>query len=395
VNNLATIRVGYPRVRYQGALRLSRTLLASVAACLILCSCGMGRERGQQSGKEAPPGRAAAGADPAPSKQQPKPTAPADPAKFAIIISGVGGEDVYTKKFTSQAFRIQDALTTRFGFPEKNVTLLTETGATGAEDGFAEPDRPGGGYTGRSTADEVRKAFDRVKATAKPNGLLLVVMIGHGSFDNQEPKFNLVGPDFAAKDYAKLLASVPIKRIVFINSSSCSGEFVKPLSADGRIVITATRSGNEQNITTFAENFIRAITEDAADTDKNGRLSILEIFNYASKLTADGYKEKDQLATEHALLDDNGDGVGHEKAEAGDGALAAATYLDSKPIQEASGDADLAKLLERRQQLEDSIAALKAKKAQMEPQAYDAELEKLLIELSKLNQDIKSHQKEK
>jgi hypothetical protein len=385
-------------VRYPAFWRLRRTAVAA-GVVWLLCSCGMGRERApEQSGSQSPAGanQSPSSRDQAPSKDPARPApAQADPNKFAIIISGVGGEDVYTKKFTSQAFRLHDALTGRLGFAEKNVTLLTETGASGAEDGFADPDRASGGYVGRSTEDEVRKALDRVKAAAKPNSLLLVVLIGHGSFDNQEPKFNLVGPDFAAKDYAKLLASVPAKRIIFVNCSSSSGEFIKPLSAEGRIVITATRSGNEQNITTFADNFIRALTDDAADADKNGRLSLLEVFNYATKLTADSYKEKDQLATEHALLDDNGDGVGHEKAEAGDGTLAGVTYLDSKPIQEANGDPEMARLLEKRQQLEESIGSLKAKRSAMKAEDYDAELEKLLVELAKLNQDIKARQNQK
>jgi hypothetical protein len=393
VNNFSTNCVRYPAF-----WRLRRTAVAA-GVVWLLCSCGMGRERApEQSGSQSPAGanQSPSSHDQAPSKDQARPAgAEADPNKFAIIISGVGGEDIYTKKFTSQAFRLHDALTGRLGFSEKNVTLLTETGASGAEDGFADPDRPSGGYVGRSTEDEVRKAFDRVKAASKPNSLLLVVLIGHGSFDNQEPKFNLVGPDFAAKDYAKLLASVPAKRIIFVDCSSSSGEFIKPLSAEGRIVITATRSGNEQNITTFADNFIRALTDDAADADKNGRLSMLEVFNYATKLTADSYKEKDQLATEHALLDDNGDGVGHEKAEAGDGPLAGVTYLDSKPIQEANGDPQMARLLDGRQQLEERIGALKTKKSEMKAEDYDAELEKLLVELAKLNQEIKSRQNPK
>jgi hypothetical protein len=379
-----------------------RPATAAGIICLLLCSCGMGRERGaQQSAGQSGTG-GASGAPRSgegqndPQKKDPaqtSPPAPTDPNKFAIIISGVGGEDTYTKKFTAQAFRVHDALTSRFGFAEKNVSLLTETGISGAEDGFTDPDRYSGLYLGRSTEDEVRKAFDRVKAAAKPDSLVLIVMIGHGSFDNQEPKFNLVGPDFAAKDYAKLLASLPTKRTIFVNCSSASGEFIKPLSAEGRITITATRSGNEQNITIFADNFISALTDDAADTDKNGRLSVLEAFNYASKLTADWYKEKDQLATEHPLIDDNGDGVGHEKPEGGDGTLASVTYLDSKPLAEAGGNAEVAALLNKRQQLEESIAQLKAKKAEMKPEDYSAELEKLLVELAKLDQEIKARRK--
>ncbi|HEY6330462.1 MAG TPA: hypothetical protein VI756_14085 [Blastocatellia bacterium] len=408
--NTGFCAVRYRRFRdlYSGLMIACRPAAATGVVCLLLCACGMGRGR-QQSNQEPASGGQQSGEQPATGSQQsptadqaaaskdapkPIPPAPADPNKFALLISGVGGEEVYTKKFTAQVFHLYDLLVSRFGFLDKNVTLLTETGASGAEDGFTDPDKTGEAHVALSTADEVHKAFDRLKTATKPDSLVLIVMIGHGSFDNNEPKFNLVGPDLAAKDYAKLLATVPAKRVVFVDCSSSSGEFIKPLSGEGRIVITATRSGSEQNITVFADNFIAALSDEAADTDKNGRLSVLEVFNYAAKLTADWYKEKDQLATEHALIDDNGDGVGHEKAEGGDGALAGITYLDSKPVAEAHGDAELAAMLQKRQQLEESIAKLKANKPNMKPEEYDSELEKLLLDLAKLNQDIKARQKQ-
>jgi hypothetical protein len=117
-------------------------------------------------------------------------------------------------------------------------------------------------------------------------------------------------------------------------------------------VITATRSGSEQNATVFVEHFTAGLVDGAADTDKNGRVSILEAFNYATKLTADWYKQKNRLATEHALIDDNGDGTGHEEATGGDGTLSKVVYLDSKNIEAAGGDADLGRLIKERQRYE-------------------------------------------
>ena len=175
--------------------------------------------------------------------------------------------------------------------------------------------------------------------------------------------------------------------------ASSSGEFIKPLSAEGRIIITATRSGNEQNATIFADHFIAALTDGAADADKNGRVSVLEAFNYATKVIADWYKQKNRLATEHALIDDNGDGTGHEEATAGDGNLAKIVYIDSKTIEEAGNDAELMRLIALRQKLEEDVEKLKARKSDMKPDEYDTELERLLVDLAKTNQEIKARQR--
>jgi chorismate mutase len=369
--------------------RLTPFLLVS---CFALCSCGASASLKQSNANQSSSQtKAAAETKPAEAKSaEAKPRAAIDPNKFAIIIAGVGGEEAYTKKFTKEAADLYDEATNRLGFDEKNVYLMTEAAGGGPENLARESDLP---KSERATADAVRKAFASVKSAANADSLVLVMLIGHGSFDTQQAKFNLLGPDLTAKDYAALLGALPTRRVIFINSSSSSGEFVKPLSAQGRIVITATRSGNEQNATVFAENFIAALKDDAGDADKNGRISALEAFNYATKLTADWYKQKNRLATEHALIDDNGDGAGHEEAAAGDGAIAKTFYLDSKAIAEAAGDAELAKLIKERQRLEEEVEKLKARKADMKPEDYDRELENLLVELAKVNQTIKSKQK--
>jgi hypothetical protein len=303
----------------------------------------------------------------------------------------MGGEEGYTRKFTSQATRLYDVLTSQLGFDAKNVTLLTEgSPAGGPEDGASESDAA---PARRANAEEVRKAFETFKSAANPESMVLVVLIGHGSFDNQQAKFNLIGRDLTAKDYAQLISSLPNKRTVFVDCSSSSGDFVKPLSGEGRIVLTATRGGNEQNATVFADHFIAGLLDGAADADKNGRVSVLESFNYATKLTADWYKEKNRLATEHALIDDNADGTGHEEATGGDGAIAKVVYLDSKNVTEAAGDAELGRLIKERQRYEEEVEKLKTRKSEMKAEDYEAELERLLVELAKVNQQIKGKQK--
>lgn len=313
-----------------------------------------------------------------------------DPNKFAIVIAGAGGEPAYTKKFTAQAHEIFGALTEKLGFEAKNVYVLTEHLGGSPENQSPDAALP---RAQRSTAEEARKAFDAIKTTAKADSLVLIFLIGHGASDAQQAKFNLVGPDLTAKDYAQMIGAFPTRRVVFINCSSSSGEFIKSLSAENRIVITATRSGNEQNATVFAEHFILGLTSSEADSDKNTRVSVLEAFDYATKMVADWYKKENRLATEHALIDDNGDGKGNETATAGDGALAKTTYFDSKTVAQAGADAELLRLMAERERLEQEVEKLKVRKADMKEEDYERQLEELLVKLATVNQTIKARQK--
>jgi hypothetical protein len=263
---------------------------------------------------------------------------------------------------------LSGVLAERFGFDSKNVKVLSEKSAT---------------------AEEVKRTFATLKSQLDANNVLFLFLIGHGSFDGKESKFNLVGPDLSASEYNVLLSSLPARRVVVLNMASASGEFIKSLAAKGRIVITATRNGQETNATRFAGFFISALSAADADTDQDGHVSVLEAFVYASRLTGDFYKRAGRLPTEHALLDDNGDGVGHEKAEAGEGLLARATYLDSLSVVEAAASATTAKLLKERTRLEGEIEQLIARKADMPEAQYEATLERLFIELAKVNRSIK------
>src|SRR5687768_4380617 len=291
-----------------------------------------------------------------------------DPNKFAVIVNGPGGEAEYTKQFTEWTTSLGSILSQRYSFDANKIKVLADKSAT---------------------AEEVKRTFTSLKSELDVNNILFVFLIGHGSFDGKESKFNLVGPDLSASEYNILLSSLPTRRVVVLNMASASGEFIKSLAAKGRIVITATRNGQETNATRFAGFFISALSAADADTDQDGHVSVLEAFVYASRLTGDFYKRAGRLATEHALLDDNGDGVGHEKAEAGEGLLARATYLDSLSVDEAAASATTAKLLKERTRLEGEIEQLIARKADMPEVQYEATLERLFIELAKVNRSIK------
>ena len=300
--------------------------------------------------------------------QAPKKKSPVDPNKFAVIINGAGGEPEYAKQFDQWTTQLNSVLSERYGFDTKQIKVLSER---------------------RATAEEVKSTFATLKSQLDANNILFLFLIGHGSYDGKESKFNLVGPDLSATEYNALLSSLPTRRVVVLNMASASGEFIKSLAAKGRIVITATRSGQETNATRFAGFFITALNATDADTDQDGHTSVLEAFVYANRLTEDFYKRAGRLASEHALIDDNGDGVGHDKVEAGEGLLARATYLDSLSVDEAAASVATAKLIKERARLEGEIEQLIARKTNMQEAEYEATLERLFIELAKVNRSIK------
>ncbi|HYW74613.1 MAG TPA: hypothetical protein VE961_26550, partial [Pyrinomonadaceae bacterium] len=186
-----------------------------------------------------------------PTQSQPAP----DRGKYAVIINGASGEPAYAKQFQQWTTALQTTLVGRFGFARDRVKLLTEKPA----DSSAAP----------ATADEVKKLFASLRSELNTDSALFLFLIGHGSFD-KEAKFNLVGPDLSAGEYNALLSALPTHRVVIFNMASASGEFIKPLAAKGRIVVTATRSGQENNATRFTEYFIAALNANDADTDQDG-----------------------------------------------------------------------------------------------------------------------------
>lgn len=300
--------------------------------------------------------------------QAPKKKSPVDPNKYAVIINGAGGEPEYAKQFEQWTTQLSTVLSERYGFDSKQIKVLSDK---------------------RATAEEVKTTFATLKSQLDANNVFFLFLIGHGSYDGKESKFNLVGPDLSATEYNALLSSLPTQRIVVFNMASASGEFIKSLAAKGRIVITATRSGQETNATRFAGFFIAALNATDADTDQDGHTSVLEAFVYANRLTDDFYKRAGRLASEHALIDDNGDGVGHDKVEAGEGLLARATYLDSLSVDEAAASVATLKLIKERARLEGEIEQLIARKGNMQEAEYEATLERLFIQLAKVNRSIK------
>jgi hypothetical protein len=211
------------------------------------------------------------------------------------------------------------------------------------------------------------------------------VLIGHGTFDNREVKFNLRGPDVTARQLAAWCQ--PIKReLIFIDGGSSSAGFLQPLAGKNRIIITGTKSADEIYYTRFGEFFAPSIAGDlAADMDQDKQVSILEAFRHASKLASEFYEKEERISTEHALIEDNGDGVGtrsevlsKESKDIKDGARAGQVALVLSEEEMKLTDAQRSK----RDELERKLEALKAKRAEMEEVVYYREIEVLLRELA-------------
>jgi hypothetical protein len=213
-------------------------------------------------------------------------------------------------------------------------------------------------------------------------------------------RFNLPGPDLTAPDYAKLLDRLAAQTVVFANTASASAGFVAALTGKDRAIITATKTDGEKNQTRFGEFFAAAFaaTDADADTDKDGRVSVLEAFLWARARTVDSYNRDGQLLTEHAVLDDNGDGKGTDAPgqPGGDGALARTLFLSAASHARPAGDQadpELRALVADRDGIEAKIAALKAAKDKTDPETYERDLEQMLIDLARVNRRIREKQK--
>ncbi len=304
-----------------------------------------------------------------------------------LLVVGLSGEATYKDRFQGWATSVREAAVTRLGVPEANVIWL-------AEDPAAAP----GKIKDRASVATVRAAVSEIARRASETDRIVVVLIGHGTYSNGQALFNLVGPDLTPTDLDLMLDELAPRRVAVINTASASGDFVAPLSGPGRTVMTATRSGREINETWFARYFAEALAKDDADTDKDGRISLLEAFQYARQETARYFTENQLLPTEHAVLEDDGDGEG--TMEPGpttkDGLLAGTFFLGGSAAEvaaqaAAAGDPVLQKLLQERAALEEKIAALRSRKAEIVPAAYESELETLLVDLALKSREIREH----
>lgn len=300
-----------------------------------------------------------------------------------VILVGLGGDDEHRERFHEWAARFREAVIERHGISAEQVSYLGE-----------KPEMAPEIITGKSTKENILATFGELQKAVAPGDQVYVVLFGHGSFTGDEARFNLPGPDLTTADFEALLAPFGEQLVVFVNTASASGEFMSSLSADNRVIVTATKSGNERNETQFGKFFVDAYAGEEADTDKNERVSVLEAFDYARLSVDRYYAEENLLKTEHAQLDDNGDGVGIPAPSDEEGRFAGSTYfLATEPV-EAYADPELRALVEKRQELEGRVEALRLQKSTMPEDLYNKELESLLLELARVSQQIEERSEE-
>ncbi len=289
-------------------------------------------------------------------------------ATYYLTVAGLGGEPDYEQRFGLWAGEIESIL--KSGGGDAKVETLKGPAATRAN---------------------VRAALEKVAQAATPQDALVVMLIGHGSYDGVDYKINLPGPDLSGADLAALLDRVPAARQLVVNMTSASGGAMNALRKPNRVVITATKTGAERNATVFPRFWVEALRDPAADTDKNESISALEAFHYAQRKITEYYESQKRLATEHALLEDTGkgEGVRTPSPENSEGLRAAAfplVWLGA--ATSIANNPEKRKLFEKKEQLEQQIDQLKYNKAAMTPDQYKKQLTALLLGLAQTQEEL-------
>jgi hypothetical protein len=296
--------------------------------------------------------------------------------RYALIISGASGGPQYAQRYQALRKSLVSTLRQKFGYADDHLIMLAEAPEAGVRS---------------ATRDNVRAALGELRQRVAKDDVVLVFLVGHGTtLDSDDGKFNLVGPDLTGDQWASLIKTIA-GRMVFVNTTGGSFPFLHRIAGPGRVVVTATNSVAQQFDTVFPEFFVKAFDDPSADLDKNGKVSIWEAFNYASAAVKAWFEERGQLATERPLLDDTGAGIGREAGSPGpDGALAQVTYLQPDAAIPLTADTELARLLKQRAELESALDLLRASKSNVPSDQYEAELEKLLLELARLDRQIRT-----
>jgi hypothetical protein len=278
---------------------------------------------------------------------------PAQATTFILTVAGLGGEPDYEQRFALLATDT-DKILRAGGANDRVIETLKGPDATKAK---------------------LIAAFGRVAAQAKPADVFMLMMIGHGSFDGTEYKFNLPGPDISATELATQLNRIPATRQLVVDMTSASGGAADKLKKDGRTVITATKNGNEKNATVFARFWVEALRDPAADADKNEIISALEAFHYAQTKTAAFFSEQKRLATEHSQIDDQNRAAAFPVLRYG----SAAAVVNDPAKRE---------LVAKKEEIENQIDALKYQKDLMAPDDYKRQIASLLLQLAKIQELI-------
>lgn len=283
-----------------------------------------------------------------------------------VVITGVSGEARIGTEWHGMAMALATAATQRLGVPAQQVVVLEQ-----------DSTRDAGKVQGRSTKATIERVLGGLARTLGSTDRLLVVVMAHGSSLSGETRVNLPGPDMTPADFARVLAPATAPVIAFVQTGSASAEFTEALAGPRRIVITATKTAREQNETLFPGPMVRAMTTDVADADKDGRVSLLEAFAYASHEVEQVFDKGGLLPTEHAMLEDGAEG-----------GLARSFQL--APVGALSSNPATAAALVARAEVQARIDALRARRGTMIEDAYLAALEPLIVELAERTRALRT-----
>lgn len=289
-------------------------------------------------------------------------------ASYFVTIAGLGGAPEYDKQFADWAAEFDHQFKTNG--PNAHVVTLSGNAAT---------------------KQHIEETLSQLAGEMHRDDAFALLLIGHGSFDGVDYKLNIPGPDLTARELANLLNRIPAERQLVVNMTSCSGASLPALAKKDRVVIVATKSGNEKNATIFPRYWLDALHDPAADADKNGSISALEAFEYAQHKTAAYFEQEKLLATEHAMITDTGsvNAVRDPKPENGQGLLAG-NFVVLRPgtTESAAMSPAKQKLVTRKDDLEAKIDRLKYQKPAMNPDEYKQQLSALLLELARTQAEI-------
>jgi len=306
---------------------------------------------------------------------------------YAVILAGPSPEETYGSQIRNWALLLYDILIKDYGYAPDHIILLTN--ATDPADRR---------IAGAIKKDILLEKMKTLEARVKPGDQMFFFLIGHGTSNEVEAKFVLTGPDISGEEFADMLRPFEAQDIVVVNAASASFPFCTALTGPGRVIVSATRSRAEKYNTVFAQYFIGALEAHAGDRDKNRKVSIWEAIVFATQNVQKWYEDQKRIPTEHAVLEDDGDGVFNLDPGPGqtDGSLAQIAYVDPlyaiRASDKALGAADrkLKLALDARiRELERAVFLLRHRKTDMPEDAYQPEMEKLLIELARMSRQLR------
>lgn len=273
-------------------------------------------------------------------------------ALHVVIVEGLAGEPQYAQQFDAQAHAFAQAAGS-LAAPE-DIRVLTGAAATRAA---------------------MLSYFNALRSRLQPSDRLTLYLVGHGSFDGTEYKFNIPGPDLSARDLSQMLDALPATQQLVVATGSASGALLDVLKKPGRVLLTATRSGNEKNATRFGTELAAALASAAADTNKNGVISVQEAYAFANRRVQDYFEHEALLASEHPTL--QGDTADRFSMSS----------LQPAAVAENANAAD-SPLQRQRADLNAKIEQLRLRKDQLPATQYQSDLEQLLLQLAEVQQRI-------